>query len=208
LSCKLVIGHGPALAAAVQGWCERAPACAVREVAIAFDAGRAAIDAALEGSDVAAVTSVFVAGDASFLNFHRDAAVQAARALKLPMPPLLCVGAIVSASASVGDNCLIGAGAVIGHACQIGANAVVGAGAVLGAGASIGESAWLDEGVVVGRGCAVGAHTRLGLGVSVNHGVRIGALCVIDKPGRIGADVAARTYLLDSHAQPLVIVGQ
>jgi UDP-3-O-[3-hydroxymyristoyl] glucosamine N-acyltransferase len=212
LSCKIVIGHGVMLAAALQAWREVAPELELRALAIAADAGRDAVEAALDSAELqealgAVGTTMFVAGDAGFLNFHRLAAVEAARARLLPMPPLVCAGAIVSASASIGDNCLVGAGAVIGHACHIGANAVVNAGVVLAAGVHIGESVWLDEGVLLGRGVEVAVHTRLGLGVCVNHGVRIGAFCVVDKPGRIGVDIAARTYLLDSHAQPLVIVG-
>jgi UDP-3-O-[3-hydroxymyristoyl] glucosamine N-acyltransferase len=211
LPCKVIIGHGSALAAALEAWRASAPSLELRAVPIDAGADAAAVAAALDGPDGfkagSVGDSVFVAVDAAFLNFHRLAAVEAARVLGLPMQPLVCTGAIVSAGVVIGDNCLIGAGAIIGHGCRIGANAVIGAGAVLAAGVSIGESAWLDEGVVVGSGADIGAHTRLGLGVTVNHGVRIGALAIVDKPGRVDADVAARTYVLATHATPLVIVG-
>jgi UDP-3-O-[3-hydroxymyristoyl] glucosamine N-acyltransferase len=45
------------------------------------------------------------------------------------------------------------------------------------------------------------------MGVTIGHGVDIGTLCVIDKPGRIEADVAAKTFIQSSHAHPMVMMG-
>ncbi|UVW30426.1 hypothetical protein NRS07_15100 [Massilia sp. H6] len=61
--------------------------------------------------------------------------------------------------------------------------------------------------MTVGHGARIGNKATLGLGVSIGHGVAIGAQCVIDRPGRIEADVAAKTFIHSSHAHPMVIVG-
>jgi UDP-3-O-[3-hydroxymyristoyl] glucosamine N-acyltransferase len=79
---------------------------------------------------------------------------------------------------------------------------------VIGAGTVIGQSAYISPGVVVGHGANIGSKATLGIGVSVGHGVEIGALSVIDRPGRIDANVAAKTFIHATHSQPIVIIGQ
>jgi acetyltransferase-like isoleucine patch superfamily enzyme len=61
--------------------------------------------------------------------------------------------------------------------------------------------------VVIGRGARIGAQVTLGLGVIVGHGRQIGKLSIVDKAGRIEQDIAARTFLHATHAQPIVIIG-
>jgi hypothetical protein len=43
--------------------------------------------------------------------------------------------------------------------------------------------------------------------VIVGHGRQIGKLSIVDKAGRIDADVAAKTFIHASHTQPIVIIG-
>lgn len=207
MSCKYVIGSGPALGSALAAWGEREPALVLRAVEVAPDAGRDAIAAVLDALAFGGADA-FVAVDAQHLNFRRLALVEALRERGVAMPPLVAASACLSAGVTPGENSWIGPGAIVQHGCGIGPNVVIGAGAIIGAGAVINASVWIDDGVVIGRAATIGAHVSLGLGVLVGHGVRIADHCVIDRPGRVEKDVAARTFLHASHAGPIVIVGQ
>ena len=211
MSCKLVIGSGAALDWAVADWREAAPELEIRPVLLADAASDTALAALLDEFDGLAASgnaSAFVVGDAQYLNFRRLELMGALKSRGFAMPPLICRGALVASSASVSENTSIGAGAIIGHDCKIGFNVVIGAGANLGSGSTIGNSAWIEDGVLVGRGATIGANVTLGSGVIIGARVAIGRYCVIDKPGKILADVAAKTFLHASHANPIVIVGQ
>jgi UDP-3-O-[3-hydroxymyristoyl] glucosamine N-acyltransferase len=187
-------------------WREVAPGIELHPVELDAKAGRAALEAALDGLDLLDATA-FVAADAHFLNFRRMELVDVLRERCAPMPPLVERGAIVGAGVEIRDNCWIGAGAIIQPGSRIGANVVIGPGAIVGGFADIGASAFIDAGVTIGHGANIGQQVTLGLGVVIGHGVGIGELCVIDKPMRIDADVAAKTFIQASHAHPMVIVG-
>jgi carbonic anhydrase/acetyltransferase-like protein (isoleucine patch superfamily) len=187
-------------------WREVAPELKLVPVPLAASADPDEVAALLLDADLTGATA-FVTADARFLNFRRLERMGLFRMRGLPMPPLVCRGAIVSAGAVIGENSYIGAGAIVGQGCKVGFNTVVGAGARLGHGSSIGNSCWIEDGVTVGRGARIGAHVTLGSGVLVGSEVEIGKLCVIDRPGRIDAAVAAKTFLHASHAHPMVIVG-
>jgi UDP-3-O-[3-hydroxymyristoyl] glucosamine N-acyltransferase len=164
------------------------------------------LEAALAGLDLLDA-SAFVAGNAHFLNFNRVELVDVLRERGVAMPPLVERGAIVAGGVEIRENCWIGAGAIIQPGSRIGANVLVGPGAIVGGGAEVGESAFIDAGVTVGHGARIGKQVTLGLGVVIGHGVEIGELCVIDKPVRIDADLAAKTFIQSSHAHPMVIIG-
>jgi UDP-3-O-[3-hydroxymyristoyl] glucosamine N-acyltransferase len=211
LPYKYVVGSGRELQRAMAAWREAAPEFELRGVELDAKAGRGALEkaleAALDGVELAGATA-FVAGDAHFLNFRRLELVDVLRERGVAMPPLVERGAIVGAGVEILENTWIGAGAIIQPGGRIGANAAIGAGAIVGGFAEIGESAFVDAGVTIGHGAKIGKQATLGLGVIVGHGVGIGELCVIDKPGRIDADVAAKTFIQSSHAHPMVIVGE
>jgi UDP-3-O-[3-hydroxymyristoyl] glucosamine N-acyltransferase len=201
-----VVGSGLDLQRAMAAWREAAPGLELRPVELPPKVDQAAMQAALGALDPADATA-FVAADAYFLNFHRLELMSIVRGRGIVMPALVERGAIVGAGVKILDNTWIGAGAVIQPGCRIGFNVVIGPGAIIGGGAEIGQSAYIDAGVTVGHGARIGSKATLGLGVIIGHGVRIGALCVIDRPGRIEADVADKTFLQSSHAHPMVIVG-
>lgn len=211
MPCKHVIGHGPELARALAAWRSVAPAAALELRPLELDpaAGQAALMAALDGLDGLddEGASAFVALDARFLNGMRLDLMASLRLRGIAMPALVEPGALVAAGVRMDDNSWIGAGAIIQHGSRIGFNTVIGAGAIVGSGVTVGHSAWIDEGVVIGRGARIGAQVTLGLGVIVGHGRQIGKLCIVDKAGRIEADVAAKTFIHASHTQPIVIVG-
>jgi acyl-[acyl carrier protein]--UDP-N-acetylglucosamine O-acyltransferase len=201
-----VVGSGILLHSAAAAWAELDPALELRTLAIDPQGGRAAWASALDSVELDGA-SAFVAVDAQFLNFRRLELVDMLRQRGVPMPPLVSSTAYVGAGIEIQENCWIGHGAIIQHGCRIGANVVIGAGAIVGAGTEIRDAAWIDEGVTVGREARIGANASLGLGVVIGHGVAVGDLSIIDKPGRIEADVAARTFIHASHANPIVVTG-
>jgi acyl-[acyl carrier protein]--UDP-N-acetylglucosamine O-acyltransferase len=203
LRYKYVIGRGRELQRALAAWRELAPDTELRPV----DMDAEGSQATLENIDPLDSTA-FVAADAYFLNFHRLELMSGVRMRGIAMPALVERGAVVGADVKILDNTWIGAGAVIQPGCRIGFNVVIGPGAIVGGGAEIGQSAFIDAGVTIGHGARIGTKATLGLGVTVTHGVAIGALCVIDKPGRYEADIAAKTFIQSSHAHPMVIVGE
>jgi UDP-3-O-[3-hydroxymyristoyl] glucosamine N-acyltransferase len=206
LPSKFIVGTGAALDWAMAAWREVAPELDLVPLSMSTTADPAEVEALLAGRDLAGATA-FVTADARHLNFARLERMGLFRMRGLGMPALVCRGAIVSDGAKIGENSYVGPGAIVGQGCKIGFNSMIGARASLGQGSSIGNSCWIEDGVVVGRGARVGAHVTLGSGVLVGSDVAIGKLCVIDKPGRIDAEVAAKTFIHASHAHPMVIVG-
>lgn len=204
---KYVVGSGLDLQRAMAAWREASPDVELRAVELASRADHAAMQAALEVLEVEEGTTAFVAADAYFLNLHRLEMMSILRGRGIPMPALVERGAIVAAGVKVLDNTWIGAGAVIQPGCRIGFNVVIGPGAVIGGFVQIGQSAFIDAGVTVGHGAKIGAKATLGLGVTVAHGIEIGTLSVVDKPMRVEADVAAKTFIQSSHAHPMVMMG-
>ena len=206
MSCKYVIGSGATLDHALAAWRECDPQANLQAVPVDPNIGRLALEAILDALALEGA-SAFVAIGPEHLNFRRLAVVDALRRRGLPMPPLLSRSALVADGAAIGENCWIGPGAIVQHGCSIGDNVVIGAGAILGAGASVGASCWIDDGVVAGRDAKLGAHVTLGIGVFVAHGVRIADQCVIDRPGRVEANVTGKTFLHASHDGPIVVAG-
>lgn len=206
MPCKYVVGSGLDLERALAAWRDVAPELELRPLELPPQADHAALQALLGDLDPTDATA-FAAVDAYFLNFYRVEVMSILRGRGMQMPPLVERGAIVAAGVKLLDNCWIGAGAIIQPGCRIGFNVGIGAGSIIGAGVEIGQSAWIDAGVTVGHGAKIGAKATLGMGVSIMHGVEIGKLCVIDKPGRIEANVADKTFIQTSHAHPMVIVG-
>jgi UDP-3-O-[3-hydroxymyristoyl] glucosamine N-acyltransferase len=206
LPSKFIVGTGAALDWAMAAWREAAPELELVPLSMSTTADPAEVEALLAGRDLAGA-SAFITADARYLNFARLERMGLFRMRGLSMPPLICRGAIVGAGAKIGENSYVGSGAIVGHGCKVGFNTRIGAGARIGDGSSIGNSCWIGDGVTVGRAARLGAHVTLGSGVLVGSEVEIGKLCVIDRPGRIDAGVAAKTFLHASHAHPMVIVG-
>ncbi len=196
----------PELAWVAAAWRENAPGLDIVEVAVDGNDAASVIAAALAGAGEG--DSAFVVYGAAQLNMRRLELMAQVKSLGIAMPPLVCRGAIVAATASVSENCQVGAGAVIGPGCRIGYNSVIGAAAIIGSGAVIGTSAFIDDGAQIGRGAAVAAHAAIGLGVVIGHGVKVGKFSIVDKPGIYTADIGARTFIHASHARPIVVVGQ
>jgi serine acetyltransferase len=203
------VGAGPELDWALDSWAELEPIHTLHKIALAQDASYVFDLSALEPLAAMAAdgATAFVALGPQFLNFRRFELMGLLKSMGFKMPPLVCRGAVVAASAQVGENSWVGAGALVGAGAQLGFNCVLGAGAQVGAGASIGASAWLAPGVLVGTDCTVGAHATLDMGVLVAPGVKIGKQCVLQKPGRVAADVPAKCFELASFADTVWVYG-
>lgn len=206
MPCKYVVGLGPELDWALAAWAEVAPTLTLHKLVLHQDTSYAFDLSVLDGMLTDGATA-FVAMGPQFLNFRRFELMGIVKSLGFKMPPLVCPGAVVTATAKLGENSFIGAGALVGVGAEIGFNCVVGAGAHIGAGTKIGHSAWLAPGVLVGSACTVGAHATLDMGVLVPDGLHVGKQCVLQKPGRLVADVAAKTFHLASFADPVVVYG-
>jgi UDP-3-O-[3-hydroxymyristoyl] glucosamine N-acyltransferase len=200
------VGSGLTLERALAAWRARAPEVELRPVELPPQADHATLETLLGALDPADATA-FAAVDAYFLNFYRVEVMSLLRGRGMAMPPLVEPGAIVADGVKLLDNTWVGAGAIIQPGCRVAFNVTIGAGAIVGGGAEIGQSAWIDAGVTIGHGAKIGSKATLGMGVVIGHGVEIGKLCVIDKPGRIEANVADKTFIQSSHAHPMVIVG-
>ncbi|WP_295954376.1 DapH/DapD/GlmU-related protein [Rhodoferax sp.] len=191
---------------ALSAWAELAPELELRKIVLSQDKSHA-----FDLSELQALQSedgtAFVAMGHQFLNYRRFELMGMLKAMGFKMPPLVCCGAVVAASARVGENSFIGSGALVGVDADIGFNCVVGAGANIGASTKIGNSAWLAPGVLVGATSSIGAHTIVGMGVLVRDGVQIGKQCVLEKHGPVATDVVAKTFHLASFADPVVIFG-
>jgi carbonic anhydrase/acetyltransferase-like protein (isoleucine patch superfamily) len=206
LSCKYVVGAGPELDWAMAAWAAVEPTVALHKITLQQDASYAFDMSVLDEMSVKGATA-FVALGSQFLNFRRFELMGLVKSMGFKMPALVCPGAVIVASARIGENSFIGPGALVGVDAEIGFNCVVGAGANIGASTKLGNSAWLASGVVVGTACRIGAHATVGMGVLVRDGVQIGKHCVLDKPGAVVSDVVAKTFHLTSFVDPVVVLG-
>lgn len=116
----------------------------------------------------------------------------AARFASASMPPLVhpraCVSvhatlgtgtlvmqnAVVSASAEVGEFCILNVGAYVAHDCVVGAFTHLAAGVNLGGGSCVGESCLCGTSSVLLPGVHVGSHVTLGAGAVVHRDLPAG----------------------------------
>ncbi|MDV0439570.1 DapH/DapD/GlmU-related protein [Xanthomonas sacchari] len=205
-SDKYVVGSGALLRWALAAWAEAAPDCVLHPLDVAQGKDyRFDLDALHALADTGA--TAFVAWGPQFLNFRRQELMGELKARGFKMPPLICRGAQVAASARVGENCAIGAGAIVDAHCDIGFNAWIGAAAVLESAVKVGASAWIEAGVTLGTEAQIGAQATLGRQVDIGPGVRIGKRCQIEIPGRYRSDIATGTHHLSGFRSPVLILG-
>ncbi len=133
--------------------------------------------------------------------------------------------AVISASATIGQNVSIGAFVVIEDDVQVGDNTVLVSAVHLGRGAVVGAHGWLGHGVTIHHGCRIGNNVRIHAGavigaegfgfapakgqwhrivqlgsVIVGDGVRIGANTTIDR-GALDDTVIAEGVIIDNLVQ-------
>ncbi|WP_045727104.1 DapH/DapD/GlmU-related protein [Xanthomonas sp. GPE 39] len=205
MSCeKYVLGSGALLRWALAAWAEAAPDTVLHPVEIAQGKDyRFDLDTlrAVPGNGATA----FVAWDAQFLNLRRQELMGELKARSFKMPPLICPGAYVAASARIGENGMIGVGAIVGPHCDIGFNSWIGTAAVLEHGVKVGNGVWIDPGAFVGAEANIGSQATLGRQVAIAAGVRVGKRCIVQTPGMYRSDIPTGTHHLDGFATPVHI---
>ncbi|WCM88967.1 DapH/DapD/GlmU-related protein [Acidovorax sp. NCPPB 3576] len=202
---KFVIGTGALLAAALAHWSEVASEETLHPIDIGQDRDyRFDLGALAEASPAEA--TAFVVWGSQFLNFRRLELMGELKSRGFRMPSLICRGAMISATSTIGENCIIGVGASVGPGCRVGFNSVIGAGCVLGADVQIASSSWIADGVHIGMQARVGANAILGTGVIVADGVSIGKQSILDLPGRRSEPLAEKTFLLPAFPFAISIV--
>lgn len=193
LSKKYVIGHGALLDWAMASWTEVTPEQALEAIDVGQD-GNYRFDLSALANVSPKDATAFVAWGPQFLNFRRLELMGELKTRGFKMPALVCRGALVAASATLGENCAIGAAAVVGTSCKIGFNSVVGAAALIGNGVHLGPSVWIADGAQIGSGARVGANSMLGRGVILNDGVTVGRQCILDIPGQRLTQLADKNF--------------
>lgn len=204
-SKKYVIGTGSLLQWAMASWAE----VAGDESLHAIDVGQEA-DYRFELRDLAELSpqdaTAFVAWGPQFLNFRRLELMGELKARGFKMPALVCRGAVVAASATLGENCAVGAAAVLGALCKVGFNSYIGAAAVIGNGATLGSSVWLADGVQIGSSARVGNNATIGYGVTVENSVAIGRQCILDIPGRYNTALADKVFITAAFPSGVLVI--
>ena len=205
LSKKYVIGNGLLLEWAMASWAEVAPDQKLHAIDVGQDSDyRFDLCALAELSPHDA--TAFVAWGPQFLNFRRLELMGELKARGFRMPPLICRGAIVAASATLGENCAVGAAAVVGTGCKVGFNSYIGAVALVGSGAHLGSSVWVADGAQIGTGARVGTNSMLGRGVILSDGVITGRQCILDIPGRQMTPLADKVFFKASFPAGIEII--
>ncbi|GKT24224.1 DapH/DapD/GlmU-related protein [Acidovorax sp. SUPP3334] len=194
---KFVIGSAALLKAALASWSEIAP----NETLYPIDVGQDRdyrFDLTVISNASPSDATAFVIWGSQFLNFRRLELMGELKSRGFRMPPLICRGALIAPTSTIGENCVIGAGTIIGAGCRVGFNSVIGAGCVLGAEAQIASSTWIGDGVMIGMQSRVGANATLGAGVILSDGVSIGKQSILDLPGRHSESLPEKTFILST----------
>lgn len=203
---KYVVGGGSMLHWVMAAWADAAPDTVLHSVDVGQDAHYRFDLGALDGLATAEATA-FVAWGPQFLNFRRLELMGELKARGFRMPPLVCRGATVAASATLAENCMVGAGTVIGESVKLGFNTQVGSRCLIGHGTKIGTSAWIADGVQVGSGCSIGANSTLGAGVVLAEGMAVGRQCILELPGLRSTPVADKSFFTAAFPKGVAIVG-
>lgn len=204
-SDKYIVGSGAMLQWAVSAWTEAEPGIHMHAIDVGQDSDYRFDLAALDGLSPSNCTA-FVAWGPQFLNFRRLELMGELKSRGMRMPPLVCRGAIVAASAVLGENCLVGSGTVVGEGVRLGFNTQVGSRCLVGHGARLGTSVWLADGVQVGTDCSIGANSTLGAGVLLDDGVAVGRQCILDLPGLRRTALLDKTFFTAAFPQGVVVL--
>ena len=165
-----------------------------------FDAGQLA-------SEPTDSTDAFAAIGLSALNYARYDLWAKLRLAGYRCAPLVHPAAQVDASASLGDNVLVGPMAAVEPDAALGPGSILNAGAIVGSSARIGAWCWLARGTIVGAGCAVGDHVVLGSGVELADHTIFPGPGEIDVPGAYRGSYPAGTFRAPEFPDPVRLYG-
>lgn len=202
---KYVVGSGALLDWALANWAEVLPEIALHRVEIPQGTDDRFELQALDAVSPERATA-FVVWSPQFLNFRRLELMGELKSRGFKLPSLVCRGAVVSPTASVGENCSIGSGAVIESGCKIGFNSRIGARALVGTGTTLGSSSWIADGVQIGAKVSIGANATVGHGAILDDGLVLGRQCILDVPGRRSTSVTEKTFITAAFPRGIVVV--
>jgi sugar O-acyltransferase (sialic acid O-acetyltransferase NeuD family) len=78
-------------------------------------------------------------------------------------------GAIVNAGANVGNNCILNTQALIEHDAVVAEHCHISTGAIVNGSANIGSGSFVGSGSIIKQGVKLGSNCVVGMGVSVRH---------------------------------------
>ncbi|MCB5190864.1 UDP-3-O-(3-hydroxymyristoyl)glucosamine N-acyltransferase [Methylobacillus arboreus] len=150
---------------------------------------------------------IFIAFDERFGNFKRMELFRAALARGFSLGPLISASADVAQDVVVGKNVFIGPQAVIGHGCKIEYNSVIHAGAHVGANSHLRASVWVEPGVQIGARVEVGAHAIIRTGAIVHSNIKVGKGAELGWPQLYSTDVTDKTVYDIRYDEPIYVYG-
>ena len=112
-------------------------------------------------------------------------------------------GAVLSASADIGEGVSIMATAVINAKARLGVNVVVNTGAIVEHDTIIGDHVFISTGCRLAGGVRVGTGAFIGTGATVMPGVEIGAQSVVGAGAVVVKNVAPDTVVAGVPARPM-----
>lgn len=136
-------------------------------------------------------------------NASRLAVAGALQAQGLRMVTVVHPGAIVAASARIGQGSVVMAGAVVNPDCIIGEHCIINTGACVDHDCQIGDAAHIAPGCRLCGGVRVGVGTLVGAGATVIPGISIGEHAVVGAGATVIRDVPPRAKVVGCPACPL-----
>lgn len=119
------------------------------------------------------------------------------RELGAILPTIISPTACVSSNAVIGQGSVVMHMAIVGPGAQVGANCILNTRALVEHDAHVGDHCHLATAAVVNGGCVIGAGSFIGSGAVLRHGVRIGERAVIGMGEIVRHDVAAGSLFRD-----------
>ncbi|WP_323011599.1 UDP-3-O-(3-hydroxymyristoyl)glucosamine N-acyltransferase [Castellaniella sp.] len=160
----------------------------------------AALDALAPDSGTA-----FVAFDESFGNMKRMELMRALMVRGFRLDTLISPSAVVAEDAIIGMNVFIGPNATIGHGCRVDFNTIIHAGVIIGPNSRVKSSCWLESGVQLDSGVEIGAYCILRMGAAIRSQVTIGRGCELGWPRMYEQDVLSNTFFDPRYDEPIYV---
>ena len=150
--------------------------------------------------------NLFVALDDRALNVSRHQFVAMSKAAGYRLHRLVSADALVSQSATLGENTMVQKGAIVEANTKLGLNVVVAAGARIGADCKVGNGVYVDFGGVIGARSTIGDYVTVGAGARVEPETVVGRQCELRLPRTYRGEIPSRTFYFDRFENPVSII--